>query len=1096
MGFKVYKYNNYYLNSTKRCLLKLVGHRFPLAQICNPPFIPERIITGDQKGNYRMWDARRTHNGVAPCLQMFTTASVLSKFYPVGMIVNRPNRDLIMAGFNKLYYFRCTRTHVVESIPSECIYSETNFAFYTIAGSDISVWNARTGEQMSTYNTESEITGCCLDDRERKIIIGRSDGKIEVLNTTNGIVMKEKPTGTKDLIGCHYCAVDRMIVTISMDGVITVYDENDQDDLIVMRQMNNIHDMDVTCSAFSRELCLIATGSADFTLRLFDFQSLNILACLTGHTAEIVDVCIIPEYALVVSIDCDGYMMIWRYSNYKYKLLQVIPNFVHEYDTKKRQSTIVESINEENNNENENNENNENHNSKISIKDKADSISVSSKDSASTFITALPTQQSSQPQLLQPSISSTGTSFVQQQSSSKIETFPFAKVCAAFNSEKNQFLIITGDEKGYIRVWNIAKLIESRRLRHLNENDYTCNKASYTSRRRNFSTCKKSDALVYQTPYLFLDKEQIDEQQKEVEMVMRRFNPVQNLVTTFKAHNELITLLRYNEKNNTFISGSYDLSVKVWNCEGQCLGVLNRSMEEADAINRGDIKGEVWKFDVGYDAIVEKMDSQSKTMLNQIKRDKLKTRRSSILPAVHIDLPKVQSMTSSMDEHETQKLTKHNKILEQIVDKKITIEEKEDYIVDDSILMQKRRSSLISVQYEEPKPVYSVSGDIYNNYNSEKSRGRQLNISFKTKLDTTPSDFLTNEFKKRHIPLIYHDRFSKSMPELMSGGSFLATTHSQLLRESAALQQRQSEEEYNIYNSASSFDTFNDDNLDNNSNEITAFGSYTKSEMELIDKYYQKLESVISSPPPPFKHKHYTKEETERALQETNELVNSCKALKPIRTASYSRIISKTKSHNRHFSSPHKSKNIGVYSMKEVIELKKLFDNCDTDHSGYIDIEEFAAFPMMQGSKNAGLKDAMFETIDTDGSGCLGFDEVLRAALPYATQKDIKDMLEFVKTLETQQDPNDLLYKGYGNKKLTEKQKREMEEMFRLCDRQKKGIICFHDLYNTFTSANNRGKKFMTEEDVKSILEKYFPNEDSVLKKSDFETLFKDLFLY
>lgn len=272
--------------------------------------------------------------------------------------------------------------------------------------------------------------------------------------------------------------------------------------------MKNIHDRDVTCSAFSRELCLIVTGSADFTIRLFDFQSLNILACLTGHNAEIVDVCIVPEYALIISVDCDGYMLIWRYANYKYKLLQVIPNFIHEVD-----NNLSNLNNNNNNNQEENNLNN------------IERTSVSSKDSQSTFITSVP------------------NSFSQ---STKYETFPFSKVCAAFDVSKHQNYIITGDDKGFIRFWDLTKLIENRRLKPLLESDYLCNKTSYTSRRRNFGTCNKNEALVYQTPYLFLTKEEIEAHQKEIEVIMRRFNPAQNLLFTFKSHKELITLLNYN----------------------------------------------------------------------------------------------------------------------------------------------------------------------------------------------------------------------------------------------------------------------------------------------------------------------------------------------------------------------------------------------------------------------------------------------------------------------------------------------------------------------------------------------------------------------
>lgn len=300
--------------------------------------------------------------------------------------------------------------------------------------------------------------------------------------------------------------------------------------------------------------------------------------------------------------------------------------------------------------------------------------------------------------------------------------------------------------------------------------------------------------------------------------------------------------------------------------KGECQGVLNRSMEEADAINRGDIKAEKWKFDVGYEELVESMNEESKVMLDQIKADKLKPKRVSILPTVHIALPVVQSMTSSMDERETQKLTKHNRILEQIIDKKIKVEETGEYVVDDTVLFQKRRSSIMSI-YDDPRPTYAAIGDIYKNYNTEICRGRQLNVSFRTKLDTTPSPFLVKEFKKRHIPLKHTKRLSKSTPNL------------KLQPICSRTKEYTPDEEYEII----------PPQQQNQVKEINSFASlsskssiYSKRDIDLITKYYNHLENIITSPPSP--SRKYTEEERKKVLEETKELVNKYQSIsnKPI----------------------------------------------------------------------------------------------------------------------------------------------------------------------------------------------------------------------
>ena len=63
---------------------------------------------------------------------------------------------------------------------------------------------------------------------------------------------------------------------------------------------------------------------------------------------------------------------------------------------------------------------------------------------------------------------------------------------------------------------------------------------------------------------------------------------------------------------------------------------------------------------------------------------------------------------------------------------------------------------------------------------------------------------------------------------------------------------------------------------------------------------------------------------------------------------------------------------------EEFAELRRIFDSCDLDHDGFIDLEEFhALLRTLDGdvSREECLLD--FEVADTEGDGNIGFKEFI-----------------------------------------------------------------------------------------------------------------------
>ena len=84
----------------------------------------------------------------------------------------------------------------------------------------------------------------------------------------------------------------------------------------MLRSVSKIHDRDVTCVAVSRELALVATGSADFSVRLWDLAFSRPVGICSGHTSEITSLAFVASgasrtYPLLLSADSVGNVMLW-----------------------------------------------------------------------------------------------------------------------------------------------------------------------------------------------------------------------------------------------------------------------------------------------------------------------------------------------------------------------------------------------------------------------------------------------------------------------------------------------------------------------------------------------------------------------------------------------------------------------------------------------------------------------------------------------------------------------------------------------------------------------------------------------------------------
>ena len=110
--------------------------------------------------------------------------------------VTHPKKRIILGGKNLIFYDYDEPKDSKLSDEKMCLrvlYNETLFMFVTLHADSVKIWDAKTGELKATHRqlTKGEFTCCCHDDRERKLFLGDTQGKIFAVNVRNGAVLKE-----------------------------------------------------------------------------------------------------------------------------------------------------------------------------------------------------------------------------------------------------------------------------------------------------------------------------------------------------------------------------------------------------------------------------------------------------------------------------------------------------------------------------------------------------------------------------------------------------------------------------------------------------------------------------------------------------------------------------------------------------------------------------------------------------------------------------------------------------------------------------------------------------------------------------------------
>ncbi|CAK5120422.1 unnamed protein product [Aphanomyces euteiches] len=204
----------------------LCGHHAALCAITAVD-TESHLVSSDESGTFRVWATTNWS-----CLQVFHTTHVnvlrTQLVWPA-----TAQTDALLLGAGKTIEFH---DYTLAREREDFVFLDFNATFHVVVGVTyrrLILWDVVSGNVKKTYDLpmkchgeQKSVTAVCLDDRERKLIVGDDSGHLLVVNLINGNVMKELDPHDQAITSLVYVASAKCVISTAMDSTLHVCDEN------------------------------------------------------------------------------------------------------------------------------------------------------------------------------------------------------------------------------------------------------------------------------------------------------------------------------------------------------------------------------------------------------------------------------------------------------------------------------------------------------------------------------------------------------------------------------------------------------------------------------------------------------------------------------------------------------------------------------------------------------------------------------------------------------------------------------------------------------------------------------------------------------
>ena len=114
----------------------------------------------------------------------------------------------------------------------------------------------------------------------------------------------------------RFVSEDKLLISTSWDSSMNVYDEYEPEESVKLRCLSGAHAGSAIMSfAFSAHLSLVATGSSNGIIAVWDYEMSRVEGMCLGHTREITCLQFLDPYSVLLSTAQDGTMYLWGVRN-------------------------------------------------------------------------------------------------------------------------------------------------------------------------------------------------------------------------------------------------------------------------------------------------------------------------------------------------------------------------------------------------------------------------------------------------------------------------------------------------------------------------------------------------------------------------------------------------------------------------------------------------------------------------------------------------------------------------------------------------------------------------------------------------------------
>ena len=476
-----------------------------------------------------------------------------------------------------------------------------------------------------------DLTTFCFGANERKFYIADNGGFMRVYNMKNGEFMKKvnltteiegaefankhghiKKKENNEVSNLIYLREERLLISASWDSTIRIYDESEPEESVLLRVFSGGHmESEILSLAYSSHLSLLASGSANGFIAIWDLESGKMETLLLGHKSDVNALEFADPFPLLISASNEGIICIWGVrpiiQKFKYVCLLRIVNSIWEKNEEKHisvtglasQTEVGIGVPR----------------SKNITKYFPDANLLENNEEMSARKASLTNQKKKKGKKNKGDEENTSNEAIfELTESSEDWDLYFKQEELDLPVSKRRCYILCGDVKGNMFLLNLTEFIKKRGI---NECDKYKKAQTYQLRRKDLINATKQVEVILQNENQQNDK---GSKKKEIPKV-HAFNTV--LYNKWEAHSNQVNKITKIKDPQSFITCSLDKHVKVWSLEGELLGDIN-------LVKLGN---NYWKFPFDWvknklceiDDVFDSLEKIEKERLNETQKNDIKT---------------------------------------------------------------------------------------------------------------------------------------------------------------------------------------------------------------------------------------------------------------------------------------------------------------------------------------------------------------------------------------------------------------------------------------------------------------------------------------